>query len=674
MTFQISKILLYSNKERFSEPQCVSFKENTLNIITGKTLSGKSAMLNIVEFCLGANSTTFPDGLIPKYVSWIGVEFFLNKNEEEDRTESFIVVRNLPRPGLSNKIYTVVGQNLPIPKKDELNDNTSYSQLVSLIKEKLGLNPEKVFENSGATYVNNPNLLHEAVSYCFQSQNEIGEYTVLFHGKRKNKITNIREWLPFFLGAASADYADQKHHLNSLYKRRDDLLRSKKEGLIDIQTETFLEEAKDLFSLSQEVQLIPYTEVLSSNLESVCEQFTLYNTLPITSSQTLPLDDNASLKLSFIEKEIEETKNIISEYETKRSKLKSLKSSKGKYGRSLTEQVDRLKTIGVIPKSETNNLCPLCHSPMDIVPPKVSEINQQLKKLEGRLESLSESDGSINVALIQYENIISDNKKKLNELNKKAELLKYSTEHLRSLRDKSYRQVEVIGMIQSFLRRVSKEFERTSHLKSELEEINSQIDEWEEILESYNENNDLTRILSAINDKLTAYSYEIGLFESDYSEYKLSLDLENGTIFINSQGRMTPLSNIGGGTRWVALHVILHMVLHEYFSTNNCPIPAFLFLDQPSQANASYDYSHITDSNADLKPNDNYRLLIELITRIIAENPYFQVIITEQVNYGPAHPWFNDYVAEDWWKEEKKLVKNEWMDKEVELSDFPSQS
>ena len=276
------------------------------------------------------------------------------------------------------------------------------------------------------------------------------------------------------------------------------------------------------------------------------------------------------------------------------------------------------------------------------------------------------------MVLIQYEKIISENKKKLNELNKEAEIIKSSTEHLRSLRDKSYRQVEIIGMIQSFLRKVNRENERVSNLKSELDEIKSLIAEWEENLIATNENYDLEHVLSSINERLTEYSYEIGLFNSDYSEYRLSLDLEQGTVFIHSQGRMTPLSNIGGGTRWVALHVILHMVLHEYFSTKGSPIPSFLFLDQPSQANASYDYSKITDRNSDLKPNENYKLLIELITKILSKVPYFQVIITEQVNYGPTHPWFNDYVAEDWWKEEKKLVKEEWMDKIYELSDFSS--
>lgn len=670
MTFQINKILLYSKKDRFNEPQCISLKENTLNIITGKTLSGKSALLNIVEFCLGANSTTLPDGVIPKYVSWVGVEFFINRNEENDSVESFIVVRNLPRPGASNRIYTVVGQNLTIPKKEELNDNTPYSQLLSLIKDTLGLDSENVFANSGATYVNNTIHLQEAVSYCFQSQNEIGEYMVLFHGKRKNKIVNIQEWLPFFLGASSADYADRKHHLNNLYKKREDILKSKKEALIDLQTETFLEEAKELFSLSQGIGLIPSTEVICSSLEAVCDQFRLYSVLPDNSSQTLPLDDYSLTRLAAVEKEIDEIKSTISDYEKRRAKLKSLQSSKGKYGKSLTEQVNRLKTIEVIPNSETNNFCPLCNSPLDLAPPKVIEVNQQLKKLETRLSSLSESDSTLTVALIQYEKIISDNKKKLNELNKKAELIKTSTEHLRSLRDKSYQQVEIIGMLQSFLKRVNKESERTSHLKSELEEINSLIAEWEDNLISDHDNDNLSQILSSINEKMTSYAHEIRLFESDYSEYRLSLDLEKGTILLHSQGRITPLSNIGGGTRWVALHVILHMVLHEYFSTHNCPIPSFLFLDQPSQANASYDYSKITDSNSDLKPNENYKLLIELITRILSETPSFQVIITEQVNYGPAHPWFNDYVVEDWWKDEKKLVKREWMDDKTDLSNF----
>ena len=79
MTFQISKILVYSDKMDINEPQCVNFNENRLNIIVGPTLSGKTSMLAITKYCLG-DKNHIPDGVILDNAEWVGVEFLLNIN------------------------------------------------------------------------------------------------------------------------------------------------------------------------------------------------------------------------------------------------------------------------------------------------------------------------------------------------------------------------------------------------------------------------------------------------------------------------------------------------------------------------------------------------------------------------------------------------------------------
>ena len=48
----------------------VEFRLGALNILTGKSKTGKSAILDIVEYCLGRNAVTIPTGVISDRASW----------------------------------------------------------------------------------------------------------------------------------------------------------------------------------------------------------------------------------------------------------------------------------------------------------------------------------------------------------------------------------------------------------------------------------------------------------------------------------------------------------------------------------------------------------------------------------------------------------------------------
>ena len=79
MTLQIRSISIYS---RDGERRDVKFKLRALNIVTGASKTGKSALLDIVDYCWGRNECTVAEGEIRKGVSWFAVHFD-NDGEEE---------------------------------------------------------------------------------------------------------------------------------------------------------------------------------------------------------------------------------------------------------------------------------------------------------------------------------------------------------------------------------------------------------------------------------------------------------------------------------------------------------------------------------------------------------------------------------------------------------------
>ena len=88
MTFQLRSISIYSHS---GERRDVTFRLGALNIVTGGPKTGKSALLDIVDYCWGRDECTVPQGEIRRGVSWFAV-FFDNEGE------GILVARKNPGP------------------------------------------------------------------------------------------------------------------------------------------------------------------------------------------------------------------------------------------------------------------------------------------------------------------------------------------------------------------------------------------------------------------------------------------------------------------------------------------------------------------------------------------------------------------------------------------------
>ena len=659
MTFQISKILVYSEKMDINEPQCVNFNENTLNIIVGPTLSGKSSMLAITKYCLG-DKNEIPDGVILENAAWVGVEFLLNINHDTGEKESLFVIRSLNRNGSKTKTYTKHGYNQAIPKKDELNNNTGREAISSIIEKELGIDVVSIVNEYGTLYSSKYNLLKEVSMYCFQSQTEIGSKTTLFH--EQNSKLSIKNWLPFILKTALPDYADKRRHLENLYQRRIQLRKSNQVKLTNEVHERYIEEAKSIFEEGQKSGLIPKSSVLHQTVEEIQEQFATYINLPL---DNLDLPHSDSTEIKKIKSELTSEKSKLSQYEKHIEKLSSLLSSKDTYEQGVESQLQRLKTINLFHEKDGQDICPLCSSQLSTPSPSVKAIQKRLENLEKNLESSKDFTESLNIAYINYQELRRLTQKSITSLKKRLNELEERDQHLKNLRNQSNIQIEVVGMIRAYLKRVKKDLDSDIDDEKELETIEKEIQEWENNQEYIETNSRLEEVLEYLNEKITQYSHAIQLFETDYQdEYSLSLDLDQNSIVVIKGGEEVnwnvELDRIGGGTRWVALHVIIHLVLHEYFAMHGCPVPNFLFLDQPAQAYSSYNNAISKNSTDKPDPNTEYKKLIELISSVVNQTPHFQVIITEQVDYGPEETWYDDYVVDNWKKSGKKLIPKEW--------------
>ncbi len=88
MSFQIKAIAIYNAQGARRE---LEFELGKVNIITGASKTGKTALIQIVDYCLGRTEFLIPAGKIREHVVWYAIKL-------KGKPGEAIVARPAPAP------------------------------------------------------------------------------------------------------------------------------------------------------------------------------------------------------------------------------------------------------------------------------------------------------------------------------------------------------------------------------------------------------------------------------------------------------------------------------------------------------------------------------------------------------------------------------------------------
>jgi hypothetical protein len=114
---QIRSIILYNSAGDVRE---LSFKLGSVNIITGRSLTGKSAIIDIIDYCMGRSTFNIPEGVIRDAVAWYAVIFTFGDSSE------ILVAKPAPKENAASQsqVYCEVGTALTAPPFSRLIPNS----------------------------------------------------------------------------------------------------------------------------------------------------------------------------------------------------------------------------------------------------------------------------------------------------------------------------------------------------------------------------------------------------------------------------------------------------------------------------------------------------------------------------------------------------------------------
>lgn len=642
MTMQILDIVVFSHD---GQRRVLSLNIGRVNIITGASKTGKSALIDIVDYCFGADECRVPEGPIRRFVSWFGLKLQL------DSGQAFIA-RRCPgaRAASSEECFVEVGDEVEVPDGVNLRQTTNTKGLGALLTSWTGIQDNLHEPPAGQTRAALSATVRHALALCFQPQDEIIRRHQLFHGAGDNFFAQaLKDTLPYFLGAVDDEYVRKREE----FRRLREQLRACERQLTELKAlrGDGISKASALLAQARDAGL---SAAVASTWEETVATLREVAQTPITSVDVQTPDGQEYARLSG------ERERLLVEQRKLRDEIAAVRAferdEKG-FWREASEQRARLISIGIFEGSDPSHSCPLCSQelPDELALPGVAQIKEALTDISSRLDSVTLAAPQIEKAIAELESHLQRVQLNLAKNRSEMEAVRSASDRLQMIQDEVAKRALILGRISLYLESLP-ELPDTKELEKQAERLREQCATLNDELSDDRVKDRIDSITSILGQRMTEWGRDL---ELEHSKFPLRLDLKKLTIVADTADGPVPMGRMGSGENWVGYHLIGHLALHEWFTNRNRPVPRFLFLDQPSQVYFPAE-KDVEGSMDRLKENDRhlvlrmFRFVFDVVEAIA---PGFQVVITEHADIN--EDWFQKAVVERW-RGGLKLVPEGW--------------
>lgn len=640
---QIAKIVLYKDQEH---KRVLEFRLGKVNIITGDSKTGKSALIDIVDYCLASKECHVATGVIRDNVYWFSVVVVFGNDYY------FIARQNPDRKQVSSvtEMYLAKVDKDTIPAYEEIIPNANVDSIRLFLARMIGL-PENIqlVEDGGTREPLTVSFMHSR-QFCYQPQSLIANKDLLFYHTLDSFAKQaLKDAFPFLCGAVSEDVLVIERQLKELNRRLRVIRRKQGEH------ETVLDEQGSLAdALIEEARVIGLTTQSAANVShpiALLEKITQW-----TPDTKIVSSVNVDTALQELVKQRQELIVQLGNIQEKLSIAKNYLSERQLLQKELDVQQQRLKSIELIPHTDECQ-CPLCHQPLSEDVPKVNEIYALYQRISANLSESREQTLRTQEFVAELLGQESDIKIQISHIEDSISDLYAQKEEIRQRRDLNVQRGKVIGRISLFLEKL--QVKDDSRLEEEVNQIEEEIKKLKSKIDKDSKEDRLSAAIAIINAYMNG-NWKQTLDLEDV-EAIISFDPKRLQVYIASDNNYVPLCDKGSGANWVGYHLLLHFALHKFFIKHNCPIPRFLFLDQPSQIYFPSDRSDLNGiPSQDMDAVE--RMFSFIFDRTREMDGDFQVILTEHANINK--PVFQGNVLEVWLNGQK-LIPEEWYTNEI---------
>jgi energy-coupling factor transporter ATP-binding protein EcfA2 len=665
---QLLSITLYHADGR---TRSVDFRPGELNIITGQSQTGKSALLTIVEYCLGRDTMLVPVGPIADTVAWYAALWQL------DHGRAF-VARPAPARGKASTSLAMLefGVDLLPPPLSQLKVNTDSRSLREQLGRRIGI--EENFTEPGPGSLRQPleaNIGHAAL-LCLQGQNEIANATAMFHRQGEQGIDQaLRDTIPYFLGAVPRDQALKRAQLRDAKRTMARLA-----GELDraeLIAQTIDVELGALLAEARAVGLVDDREV-SDRSELVRVLQGARTARPTVRTGDVLADQDRRLEL---ERRRDQIRAQLRRVMDERALLLAESTAAGGFETALGQQQSRLTALNLLPdfqptgnaaevdSNTTRGDSPVAHDNQTALDVEACPVcGQHLDEPDPTARALSTSLADLRAQVGDIAGARPAQRRAIQELDTSAQRLRAELGVAQGALEDLMRGDRVSentaadtrdftrGRIDATLSRATLTDDvQLEVLRQQRARARASVEALEAELDDDNDREQLTSRLFAVGRDMSAYAERLNL---EHSADGVRLDLARLTVVTDTPTGPVPLSRIGSAANWVGYHLVAHLALHRYLTTQNRPVPRLLILDQPTQAHYPSESDNVSGEPEADADRIAVRAMFELMRDVVQElAPDFQVIVCDHADL--PEQWFQDAVRRRW-RGGEKLIPAAW--------------
>jgi hypothetical protein len=643
---KIGSIHLYSHDGRRRD---LTFHDG-LNVITGRSNTGKSALSDILEYLMGRSTFNIPEGIIYDRVTWFAAIY-------KFAGEQVLVAKPSPGVGRASCSTAMVlrGASIEPPSFSELRINDDDDGVERLLSQLVGIPENKTdvpLMSSRESF--DANIKH-TYYYLFQKQTIVANKDQLFYRQNEDfQPQTIKDTLPVLLGVSSREKAGLEVNLRMAQRElrlSEKLLQNAKEVATSSE-----ERAIGLLSEARAVGLLPSDLPPSASTLDLLKIALTWRPAPI------PEEDED--RVSNIERALVSLRDDRREIQRRiDSALQYAKRADG-FNHEAGEQRDRLFSIKALPyaKGTQEWQWPFSEQNLGLSNPIAEVLLAELTSLDEELAAVAGE----RPALDRY---MSEEREKLSSItdtirSKEEELSGAisASEQIAEMGNRNNAASRVVGRISLFLEGLvpDREIER---IEADQRRLKRKIDDLQQSVGIDDSEERLVATLNNISMYMPGYIKDLG---GEFSGYPARFDLGHLTVTIDRPGRPIQMYRTGGGQNHLAYHLAALLSLHRYAAAEDQPIPRFLLIDQPTQvyfpSEAIYSAAggsvERTEKDADIEAVRRLFMLLSRFTNVDA--PGFQLIVTEHANLRDE--WFQSALVEDPWNDPPALVPADWPD------------
>ena len=641
----------------------ISLKEG-LNIITGRSSTGKSAIIELFDYCTGNSENTIPEGVITDNAELYFVVIHAK--------ETNLIIARTQNGKSTEAFYKIETKEIDIEHLGKAYFKQEYFVQLKSFRDELGrffgINISDTDESEEALKFKPKKgraSFRNMVSFMLQHQNLIAnKHSLFYRFDEKEKREKVIDEFKIFAG-----FVDQRYYIikKELEERHQELekynrdfssfesLKNERETVIDdLRAEYRSISGYELFPTITSAHMLSMPQIYIDELEKIKIEVN---------------EDSDEYKKLYLEL-IRQKNDLLAQRRRLSLKLEHINSSIN-YVKNYAEKIDKYQPVREAIRGKT--VCPFCHHDSTATEDAANKLRIAIEWLNEELRKSPQRENSFLPQKRECEKDISAINSKLRKINTEINRIIETNNKLEKNKSLDEQSLKLKLRIENELEWTKNMFIQFDNKK--IEETKRQIEQLEHILQTkYNVQQKLDDAERFINKAMNSMGENLD-FESSYQPINLHFDIHTFELYhLKSNGMKVYLRSMGSGANWLYSHICLFFGILEFFVSlgEKSTVPTILFLDQPSQVYFPATIDTASEFNAkDLKQkegkeaDDDLRAVTNLFIQIVntlysMQQKYGfmpQVIISDHAdNLNLGKYDFNNYVVCRWRGKDKGFM------------------